>query len=237
MHRTHAHALDVPVAHERFEALDFGEVGTALQRLDRVLELQDRRHVTDKDATRTQRTRHHVERAARFRQIDEEPIDAGLIEAFIQIAQLDGPVGRFAEKRRDVAPRRRREILAQFVGDETAGRPDGPQQRDRERARADAALDHGRSRIDVAPYQQRAGILWIDHLRGARQMRNQVGVGRPQDEIILAGAEFHARTFLEAIEALGGEIAANLELLPAPQNFQIAAALAIDEEYGVVFFK
>src|SRR5262249_24586019 len=111
------------------------------------------------------------------------------------------------------------------------------QQCDRECARSDTAFDHGGAWENVAPYEQRSGIFRINHLRGSRQMRNQVGVGRPQDDESLARAEFHARSFLESVEGLGLDFATNRDLLSAPKDFQVTAALAVDKQYGVVFFK
>ena len=53
MDRAHAESLDMPVAHEGFETLDFGEVRALLQGLDRILELHDGRNITDEDAARS----------------------------------------------------------------------------------------------------------------------------------------------------------------------------------------
>src|SRR5690242_4842289 len=96
--------------------------------------------------------------------------------------------------------------------------PDGAQERDRKRTRADAALDHGRARIDVAPHEERSCVLRVDDLGGARQMRDQVGVGGSQDEESLAAAEFYPRALVQSEEGLGRDIAANQDLLTRAQD-------------------
>src|SRR5713101_919021 len=115
--------------------------------------------------------------------------------------------------------------------------PNGAQEGYRERARAHAALDHGRARIDVAPYEERSRVLRVDDLGGARQMRDQVGVGGAQDEESLATAEFYPRALVQSEEGLRRDIAANQELLMCAQDLEVAAAFAVDEENGVVFFE
>src|SRR5208282_853474 len=71
----------------------------------------------------------------------------------------------------------------------------------------------------------------------ARQMRDQVGVGRPQHQECLAGGELDARAFLDAEQIVGAQLAADEQLLARPQHLQVAAPLAIDKNYGVVFFE
>jgi hypothetical protein len=68
-------------------------------------------------------------------------------------------------------------------------------------------------------------------------MRDQVGVGGAQDEESLAAAEFYPRALVQSKEGLGRDIAANQELLMRAQDFEVAAALTVDEEDGVVFFE
>src|SRR5208282_682699 len=68
-------------------------------------------------------------------------------------------------------------------------------------------------------------------------MRDQVGVSRPQHQEYLAGRELDPRTFLDAEQIVGAQLAADEQLLARPQHLQVAAPLAIDENYGVVFFQ
>ena len=235
--RPHAHPLYLPMPQQRLEAFDLAEIAARLNRLDRVLELHRRRHVADQHGARPQSRRGDLHRAPRLRQIEEHPIDAGFIEAAVKIAHLDCPVGRVAEECRHVLARRVGEILAQLVRDDASCRADRPQQRDRQRARSRAAFDHRRAGKDVAPNQQRPCVLGIDHLRRARQMRDQVGVGRPQHEERLAGRELDARSFLDSEQLVGAQLAANQQLLAGAQHLHVAAALAIYKNYRIVFFE
>src|SRR5260370_36679305 len=68
-------------------------------------------------------------------------------------------------------------------------------------------------------------------------MRDQVGVGGAQDEESLAAAEFYPRALVQSEEGLGRDIAANQELLMCAQDLEVAAAFAVDEENGIVFFE
>src|SRR5208282_1087898 len=85
--------------------------------------------------------------------------------------------------------------------------------------------------------QQWSSILGIDDLRSARQMRDQVRVCRPQHEVCFAGGKFHPRAFLDADDVVSHQLAANQQLDAEAQNLQVAAALAIDKEGGIVGFK
>ena len=68
-------------------------------------------------------------------------------------------------------------------------------------------------------------------------MRNQVGVSRAQDQEGLAGAEFYARPLVGADQIVGGDFAADENARAGAQQLEIAAALAIDEQDGVVWFE
>ena len=45
------------------------------------------------------------------------------------------------------------------------------------------------------------------------------------------------RSFLDAEQIVGSQLAADEQLLAGPQHLQVPAALAIDKEDGVVFFE
>ena len=117
-----------------------GETAVALQRRDCVAQLDRGRHIADQHAPRAQRTRRHAESAARLGEIEEQPVDAGLGETGEQVAESERPVRSLAKNaatlRRAAAAKSSRNSY------EMTPRADRAQERDRQRAGADAALDN-----------------------------------------------------------------------------------------------
>src|SRR5260370_40213808 len=99
----------------RLETFDLAEIAARLNRLDGLFELHRGRNVANQHCAGAKCVRGDRERAARLREIEKHAIDAGLIEAGVEIAHLERPVGRTAEKCGDVLVRGVGDILAQFV--------------------------------------------------------------------------------------------------------------------------
>ena len=142
--------------------------------------------------------------------------------------RLSVQLRRRAVEARDVVARHRGEVLAQLVGDR-AGRSDrrraaAPM---RERAGPGADLDDARARTDVAPEQDRTDVLRVDQLRLARQVRDELGVGRPQAP---GGARPSAVATLDALRdgrsASSQGIGAPRTLMrpPAPERAEVLRA-------------
>jgi hypothetical protein len=68
-------------------------------------------------------------------------------------------------------------------------------------------------------------------------MRYQVGVSWAEHPERLAGRELDPRSFLDAEEIVGANLTADKQFLAGAQHLKVAAALAIDKDYGVVFFE
>jgi len=226
----------VPLAKQGLKALDLGEISATAQRVDCVLKLERGRNVTDDNAAGPERARRLLDGAAGFREVEEHPVDAGFVEALIEVAELDSPVGGIAEKGGDVLARGGGEVFAHLIRDYLPVRTDRAQQRDRESARAGAALDHRGAGENVSPYQQRSGVFRVDDLGAARQMGNQVGVSGTQEQKNFARAELDPRPLVEPNQLVGKNFTADSDFAALPQAFQVTPSLAVDEQDGVVRF-
>src|SRR6267154_4526267 len=122
--RADAHPLYLPMTEQGLEAFDLAEIAAGLECVDGFFELHRGRHVANQHCAGTERIRGYCERAAGLGEIEEHAIDAGFVEAGVEIAHLERPVGRVAEECGDVLSRGVCEILAQFIRDDAPGRPD-----------------------------------------------------------------------------------------------------------------
>ena len=150
----HRLALDVPAAVQHLDRLGHAEVGL-VERLAELDGLGDLRRVGDEDPAGVQRPRRVLHDLPRLGQVEHDPVEVGLVDALVAVALLD-PVARrhlVAEEGGDVLGRPRGEVLAQLVADDVGA---GPQHRHRQRAGADAGLEHPRAREDVGQQQDRA---------------------------------------------------------------------------------
>ena len=99
-------------------------------------------------------------------------------DAVVDVAHLDVERNVGAEEAFDVRLRAAGEVVADLVAGDVAGGADRAQQRERERAGADARLEHARAREHVGEHQDRPEILRVDHLRAARHLEHVLGQRR-----------------------------------------------------------
>src|SRR6266436_6102722 len=109
--RAHAHPLYLPMAEQGLEAFDLAEIAAGLECVDSFFKLHRGRNVANQHCAGAQRMRGYCERATGLREIEEHAIDGGFVEAGIEIADLERPVGRLAEECGDVLARGVGEIL------------------------------------------------------------------------------------------------------------------------------
>ena len=86
------------------------------------------------------------------------------------------------------------EVVADLVAGDAPVLADRAQQRERERAGADARLEHARAREHVGQDHDRAEVLRVDHLRAARHLEHVLGECRPHrgEARVARGAHGHA---------------------------------------------
>src|SRR6185369_5089161 len=108
---------------------------------------------------------------------------------------------------------------------------DGAEEADGQRPGADADLDDQRPGADVAPGEDRAEVLGIDRLGAPRQRRNQLRVGRPQEQQALAVRRLDRAAFGESDQAVARERGpAEGHVPPAAEDAEIRALLSVDED-------
>ena len=107
--------------------------------------------------------------------VEQDPVEAGLVDALGHVADLD-PVRRVgAERGRHVGLGPLGEVLAQLVADDGGA---GPQDRHGEGARADAGLENALARPDVGRDEDGAEVLGVDDLGPPGHLQHDVAQGR-----------------------------------------------------------
>ena len=107
---------------------------------------------------------HHLPRLG---QVEHDPVEVGLVDALVEVADLargSARARRSPRKAATLACARAGEVLAELVADDVGA---GPQHRHRQRAGPDAGLEHPGAREDVGQHQDRAEVLGVDDLRAA----------------------------------------------------------------------
>ena len=94
------------------------------------------------------------------REIENHPIDVGLIKITRDVAEFNAPVGRRPEVSRDIFLRQFGKVFTQLVGNQLAGFADCAQQRHAQGAGADAGLDHPRAGETGRPRSRSVRGLW-----------------------------------------------------------------------------
>ena len=107
------------------------------------------------------------------------------------------------------------EVLAELVADDVGA---GPQHGHRQRAGADARLEHPGAREDVGEHQDRAEVLRVDDLRAAGHLQHEVRQRRPQRRVGRALRRPHRRALGLADElVVGDEAGVGVELAARPR--------------------
>src|SRR3990170_3065411 len=221
----HTEAVDVPGTQERLDGLDAGEATVRAQRLHRLLRLGHGGHIGNPDPAGAHRLARVWDDAPGLRQVQEESVHRAIRDSRIDVLRPEDQVLHWAEQARDVPHRLSGKVLPYLVGDDPAGGADCAQQRHCQRARPRSRLEDRRARVDVAPEQQHAEVLRVDHLRTAGHLQDELGQGGTQDEQALPAGRLHGDPFLLTDQGIEREFAA-AQVVEAPslEDDEIAAA-------------
>src|SRR3990170_164008 len=230
----HTEAVDVPGTQERLDGLDAGEATVRAQRLHRLLRLGHGGHIGSPDPAGAQRLARVWDDAPGLRQVQEESVHRTIRDPRIDVERPQDQVLHWAEQALDVPHRLPGKVLPYLVGDDPASGADRAQQRHCQRARPRSRLEDRRARVDVAPEQQHAEVLRVDHLRAAGHLQDELGQGGTQDEEALPAGRLHADPFLLTDQGIEREFAA-AQVVEAPglEDDKIAAAPSVEEENGL----
>ncbi len=184
----HREALEVPAAHERLPRGRLGVPAVVAHVLREARELGGGRDVAAQHAAGREGLGDRGEVLPGREHVEDDAVDrAGLDHGGQDVgeftdAQVPGGV-RAAEERLDVAPRDGREVLAPLDRAQRPAVADGAQQRERERAGADARLDDARTGEDVGHRDDLTGVLGVDDRGPAGHRQDVVGQQRPQRDV------------------------------------------------------
>ena len=138
------------------------------------------------------------------------------------------------EESLDVAARPTGEVVAELVADDVAGGADRAQQRQRERARPDAGLEHPGAREHVGQHQDRAEVLRVDHLRAARHLEHVLGERRAhRDEARVAGGAHGDAVGLADDVVVRQHAGVGVELAAVGEGDEVATPLGVDQQHAV----
>ena len=140
-----------------------------------------------------------------------------------------GHVG--AEEALDVGAGPAGEVVADLVAGDVTVLADRAQQRQRERARPDARLEHARAREHVGEDHDRAEVLGIDHLRAARHLEHVLGERRAHrgEPGVAGGAHGHAVGLTDDV-VVREHAGVGVELAAVGEGDEVATALGVDEQ-------
>ena len=157
-----------------------------------------------------------------------------LVDPLVHVAHLDVERHVVAEEAVHVRDRALREVVADLVAGDVAGRADRAQQRGGERARADARLEHARAGEDVGEHEDRPDVLGVDHLRAARHLEHVLGERRAHRDEAGVARRVHGRAVGAADEVVVGDDArVRVELAAGLERHEVAALLVVDEQHPV----
>ena len=220
--------LDVPRAVEYLERRRHTE-GTLLQSVTELGRLVDRRQVGTDQSARPQRRLGMGHHAPRFGQVEDDPVEAPLLDSLVDVAQLHPVVGTVAHHGDHIVVGPVREVLPQLVADDRGA---GAEQRHRECPRPDARLQHPHTGGDVGLHEDGRQILRVDHLGAARHLEHHLGQGRTDHQEAPSGAAEHGGSLVGADQVVVGDDAhVGVEARVGPQRQQVTALLGVDEQH------
>ena len=125
-------------------------------------------------------------------------------------------------------------VGAHVVGDHLPLRPDGAQQRTRQRPGSGPGLQHPGAGEDVALVHDLRGVLRVDHLRAARHRQHVVDQQRPQhQELIAVGRLDHAALRLPDHRVVRDRAAVGVELAAGAEHHRVVPALGVGELHAI----
>ena len=104
---------------QHFERLDHAE-RRVRQLFAQPADLEDRREVRQQDAAGPERFERVLHDAPRLGEVEHDPVEAALLDAFVDVAYLDGERNVFAEETVHVLDRALREVVADLVAGDVA---------------------------------------------------------------------------------------------------------------------
>ena len=194
--------------------------------------LADRREIGHEDPAWSHRRRRVLHHPPRLRQVEHDPVEPGRIDPVVGVADLDviADLDLGAEEGEHVGPGPIGEVLTDLVAGHVGARS---QQRHRERARADARLEHACAGEDVAHHEDGTEVLRIHDLRASRHLQHDLGQRRPHCGVARPAGRPHNQPLLLAEDVVVvHRTGVGVELAPVGQRHEIAAALAVEQEHA-----
>ena len=150
--------------------------------------LRDRRRVGDEDPAGLQHALGVRDDLPRLGQVEHDAVERPVvgIDALVAVARArrgSASSDVLAEEAAHVAAGPVGEVLAQLVADDLGA---VAQHRHRQRARADAGLEHARAGTDVGEHADRRQVLGVDDLGAARHLDHEVLERRAQHGVLRA---------------------------------------------------
>ena len=226
---THRVALDMPAPMQHLDGVVQAE-RRVFQGPAQPLDLHDARRVGQQDAAGAQRRRGVGNHPPRLRQIEHHPVEAGLVDALVDVPNLGAvPLQRLgAAEALDVGPGPGTEVLPPLVARHDRARP---QQRHRQRSRADPGFEHPGARKDVGQDEDRPRVLGIHHLRSPGHLEHGVGQGGAHGQEGRAARGLQPGALGRADDVvMGDHTGVGVELAARGQVDQVAAVLAVDQQ-------
>ena len=221
--------FDVPAALQDLDGLGQAE-GAALEGVAVGADLADGRQVGHQDAARTQGRLGRLDHPPGLGQVQDGPVEAGLVHPVVGVADLDAVAvqGGGAEEGGHVGPGPGGEVGSQLVSGHLGP---GPQQGHGEGARTEAGLEDPGPGKHVGHDQDRAEVLGVDDLGASRHLQHHLGQGGPHGGVAGApGRAGHPALLPPDQVVVGYRSGVGVELAAGGQVDQVAASLGVEEQ-------